>query len=269
MAARRQDLPAPVRTILAWWQPRVADCLGARLRAIYLHGSTVLGDYCPGWSDVDVCVVVATPVTESEGQELGRIHDAMRDRFLRDRADGWQSGQGIEGFYIPAALVADARLELPCYTAGGSTRLWATGHPVSAFDRLILAHSGVCLHGDALAFRPPEMVDLAAQTIRDLTSFRQLDYRNASAIWLCGVQHWLARSLVFWRDGELLSKSAALQREIATGSAHAPAFALALQLRQEGSSGAGARRDELLRAFETCGLPCLDEVENVVRGRAV
>jgi hypothetical protein len=247
----------------------VVDCLGVRLRAIYLHGSTVFGDYCPGWSDVDVCVVVDGPVSEDEGHRLGQIHDEMRDRFLRDRVGGWQSGQGIEGFYIPQGLVTDDKLELPCYTAGGSTRLWHVGHPVSPFDRLVLARFGAHLHGEAMAFRPPEMSDLAAQTLRDLTSFREHDYRNSSAIWLCGVQHWLARSLVFWRDGELVSKSAALQRETEASSPYAEAFSLALQLRQEGSAATSPRRDELLRAFETHGLPCMNAVEQAVRERDV
>lgn len=254
-------IPPVLEPLLDWWLERIAACLSGRVCSVLLHGGVVFGDFCPGWSDVDVCVVLDGPVTEAEGLALGSIHDAMRDRFLRDGAAGWCSGQAIEGFYIPTELVADAACQMPCYTAGGRTRQWAVGHPVSPFDRQILAQRGHVIQGVPLAFAMPTRQALAGQTSRDLASLRQMATGTPSAIWLCGIQHWLARSLVFWRDGELLSKSASLRHEVATGSPFAEAFAFALRIRQEGSATANQHHAELARCFAEYGLRCAAEIE--------
>ena len=62
---------------------------------------------------------------------------------------------------------------------------------------------------------------------------------------MAGTLHWIARSIVFWRDGVMASKSGALRREIKRGSPHAGAFALALEIRRRGARHAEEYRTEL------------------------
>ena len=258
-------LPVDGASLLQWWLDRVRLVLGGKLRTVYVHGSLVLDDFCPGWSDVDVCVVVNAPVSEGEASVLGTIHDEMGERFLRGHAAGWRSGQAIEACYIPEPLVRDSGRQMPCYVAGDQAGRLCIGHPLPPFDREVLARFGGCLMGPSLAFSRPTRAALVEQTARMLAEIRRQVSGSPSAIWLCGIQHWLARSLVFWRDGDLVAKSAALRREVAQGSPFAAAFELALRIREEGSAVANQYREALRRQFDACALACVAEIERAMR----
>jgi len=260
-------IPSAVRPVLDWWLPQVRRCLRGKLHAVVLHGSVVLDDFCPGWSDCDDCVIVGEPVSEAEGTAIGAIHDRMRGLFIRERNAGWMSGQAVEGYYVPYQLVADGQCRMACYTAGGTTRRWAIEHPISPFDRYMLAHVGVPIAGTPVCFTPPRRNDLVSQAHHDITDLRNHDAAKQSSIWLCGMFHWLARSLVFWRDGAMLSKSAALEQMIAAGSDHAEAFSLALEIRRRGSASAARHQKALLQHFRKHALACADELESVIRER--
>jgi len=256
--------PVGVASLLQWWLERVCPTLGEKLRTVCVHGSLALDDFCSGWSDVDVCVVVNDPVSGTEAQALGAIHDEMGDRFIRAHAAGWRSGQAIEGCYIPEPLLRDASCQMPCYVAGDCAGRLSTAHPLPPFDREVLARFGRRLLGPPVAFARPTREALAEQTARMLAQIRGQVSGSPSAIWLCGIQHWLARSLVFWRDGDLLSKSAALSRELEQGSPFAVAFELALRIREEGSDVASQHRAALRRQFDECAMVCVAEIERAI-----
>ncbi len=257
-------IPAIVSPLLDWWLGEIRQSLGDTFIAVVLYGSITLDDFCTGWSDVDVCVVVNPPVSETAGVALGKIHDRMRDRFVHERISGWMSGQVVEGSYIPRELVGDEQKRMPCYTAGGSSRRWALGHPVSAFDRYMLAHFGRTIAGAPTRFTPPRKQSLIAQSKRDLADLRRRASSQQSDIWLCGTLHWLARCLIFWRDGKLLSKSSALQHELEKGSPYSDAFRLASQIRREGSAAAAQHHQALRQHFDTCALPCAEEIDAAI-----
>lgn len=79
--------------------------------------------------------------------------------------------------------------------------------------------------------------------------------------------HWAARSLVFWRDGAMLSKSAALEHEIAHGSPFAAAFQTALMVRREGSAVATRYHPELRRYYGQMTLDLAHEIERDVKAQ--
>ena len=236
---------ASLHALLSWWQGEICATLGDKLQGALLGGSAVLDDFQPGWSDVDVCVVLHEAVTEAEGIAIGRVHDAMRARFIEGGENGWRSGQAIEGSYITADMLREPKSGI-CYVAGGGTRWWGERDPLSPFDRLIYARHGVVLFGEAAPVGMPGTAALKAQSIRDAGQFAHPPAGCLqSALWLAGIMHWLARTLVFWRNGVLLSKTAALEREIAAGGPLADAFRLPLTLRREGSATAHRYLEEL------------------------
>ena len=259
-------IPQQVRPLLDWWLPRVRDLLGPDLRSVVLHGSVALGDFMPGWSDVDVCVAMEEPLAERAAEAIGALHDEMAARFIDGGAGGWRSGQAIEGPYIPVRLAGDPNAVAPCYTAGGTTRRYAVGHPITPFDRYMLAHFARILSGPDVGFAPPSPASLVEQARTDLrlVSEPHPDCLDAP-IWLAGIMHWLARSIVFWRDGVMLSKTAALEHEIAGGSPFADAFGLALALRQEGSAACAGRLDELRADFLSVAPRAAALLEELIR----
>ena len=68
-------LDPSVREIIEWWLPRVYEVLDDHQLSIVLYGSVTLGDFQPGWSDIDVCVVLSEPVTEDTGSQL--VHSTL------------------------------------------------------------------------------------------------------------------------------------------------------------------------------------------------
>lgn len=234
MGSVQSTIPSEVVTILEWWTPRITTILRAKLRSLTLFGSVTLGDFMPGWSDVDVCVVVGEPVTAIEHIQIERMHAVMRDRFIHYQAGGWQSGQAIEAVYLPTGV------ETP----------WTVTQSIPPFDRYLLAHAGIRIAGERVAFAPPTRNELVAQTQQELWPLIEpAEGCLEDPIWLAGMLQWLARTIAFWRDGTLLSKTVALQREIAAGSPFTDAYALTLRLRREGSAAAHAHYTELREAF--------------------
>ncbi len=243
-------IPNEVEELLAWWLPQTQKALGPKLKSVVLFGGVTMGDFMPGWSDVDVCVVLHSPITEQEGLKVGSIHDEMHKLFVQQANKNWESGQVIEGPYVPFQMVTDAEKTMPCYIAGGTTRKFANCNPITPFDRYMLSHFGVLYFGEAVSFSPPTRDDLVAQSKEDIGNLISPgDEILNSSIWLTGMLHWIARSMIFWRDGELLSKTAALEREVAAGSTFAEPFRLALRLRKAGSTATKSHLEELRTHF--------------------
>jgi len=123
---------------------RSSSPLDGGIESVILYGSVTLGEFQPGWSDVDVCTIVKEPVAESQTSKIGRVHDEMRRRFVDERMGGWRSGQVMEGPYIRPRLASDAEAADFCYKAGGTTRKRECCNPITPFDRYMLAHHRVC-----------------------------------------------------------------------------------------------------------------------------
>jgi hypothetical protein len=255
-------LPTPIDTVLARWLPRVSAALGDELVTVLLTGSTVLQDLCVGWSDVDVCVVTRSGVQNGIVASLDAAHDEARDLLLAEPT--WRSSQYLEGTYISRSLALRERSVDWSLVTGGTPGHHLQGDPLSAFDRYILSRSAIVLAGEATRFTPPTPQELAAQTHADLAGM--WNYTSASGIWLCGMLHWLARTIVFWRDGHLMSKTDALRYEIVHGSPFRDAYKLSLQIRLAGSELAQGRRDEFLAHYRELMPKAQDVVSGYVRG---
>jgi predicted nucleotidyltransferase len=252
--------------LLNWWQPKIQDILGSKIKSIELFGSVALGDYQPSSSDVDVCTVVEGEITNEEGQRIGQVHDEMRQRFINEGVEGLKLRQVIEGPYVPIELTKDSKAIGYCYIAGGKTRKWAECNPITAFDRYSICHVGKCIFGDAVSFTPPtrdELIEHLNQGLDGLLT-ASLEHLNSS-YWLAEMLTFLARSLVFWRDGIMLSKTMALQQEIEAQTPFSQAFNLALQFRQRKSDMDLPSHDELLRQFILIKEPVIQEIKNFCR----
>ena len=91
---RHHQYTCGIEPIPAWRLPEVHRCLGDDVHSVVLHGSATLDDFCPRRSDVEVCVVLRSPVTPAQGDAVGDIHNRMYGRFVRGgagRAGAWQS----------------------------------------------------------------------------------------------------------------------------------------------------------------------------------
>lgn len=227
---RSSAIPRSVAAVLSWWLPRARGLCGGEFASAVLFGSVAHGDFLPRWSDVDVCLVLHEEPRDDLRAAVDRLARESVERFVGGGADGWESGQAVEGPAIPRAAAAD-----PTHPA------------LDPFDRLSLARAGVVLDGEPIVFAPPPAAALAASRRAQLASF--LDFEGRSPIRLASQIAWLARDRVFVRTGEPATKTAALESEIARGGPFTDAFLLALALRREGSAACAAHEPDLRRLY--------------------
>lgn len=256
--------------LLNWWQPRIQDILGSKIKSIVLFGSVALGDYQPLSSDVDVCTVVEGDITREQGQRIGQVHDEMRQRFINEGVEGLKLRQVIEGPYVPVELTRDSKAVSYCYIAGGKTRKWAECNPITAFDRYSICHVGKCIFGDTISFSLPTRGELFEHLNQGLDGISATSPEwLKSSYWQAEMLMFLARSLVFWRDGIMLSKTMALQQEIEAQTPFSKAFNLAFQFRQKKSGMDLPSHNELLRQFLLIKDHLIQEIKNFCRNNDV
>jgi hypothetical protein len=249
------DLPPAAGVLLDAWIAGAREILGDRLVAVRLHGGLAIGDFAPGWSDVDVCAVLAGAPTEEDLRALGALGAGLHHRFVIDGEAGWWSGQAVEALLLTREVLAGR--SGPVVDVEGSRGEWRPLPELPAFERLWASRFGRTLQGEDLAVTPPRHEDLRARLEGDLRIVRTADGR--SPIWHAGILAWMARSLAFWCGDALLGKTEALRREQERDSPLAEGFAVAAAMRREGSGACAERRDDLRAAFRACA-PVVDEL---------
>lgn len=250
-----QELPHEVISLLDWWMPRVKAAFEGESLSIYLFGGLVFGEFAPGWSDVDTCVIVRTAVTEAQANAMRTILAEMDTCFVQQHAEGWRSGQAVQGAVITAAQAAEPGKAEPCFYAWGPRGAYDLIDPFSAFDRYLLAKHGRLLKGSQMPIAPPSEQALLDMATNDLKSFRDeiVAVGQRTPIGLAGWLHWAARSLVFWREDMMLPKSAALRHEIERDGPFAGAFRLALEVRETGVARAASYEAQLRQHLRDAG----------------
>jgi hypothetical protein len=206
-----------------------------------LYGGAPLGDFAPAWSDVDVCVIVRSGIEAPEATRLARIREELHRRFVLGGEGGWRSGQGVEAVYVAEPALATLK----------------------PFDLLSLSLCGHVLSGERIEVPVPAREDLVGQLLEDVGALEAAGETPHTAIWHAAMLHWIARSLVYWREGELVSKTAALERVIAEGGPLSEAFRLALRVRMEGSAAAASHEDELRGALLSAAGPAADRLRSL------
>ena len=259
-------MPSEVAAILDWWMPRVCEVFKDDAQGIFLFGGLALGEFAPGWSDVDTYVVVSDPVRSEQAEAMNDMLSEMDERFLEQRADGWRSGQAVQGAVVTSQQAAEVGRAEECFYAWGSKGVHKHCDPFSAFDRYQLAHHRKLIWGNDVYFAAPSREALVDMTVEgmDLFSDAAEAPEKHGPIMLAGLLHWAARSLAFWRDGVLLPKSAALKHEIARSSPFAAAFGLALDVREQGSACAGEYEEALRDVFRESGQAINAEHERIL-----
>lgn len=97
-----------INTFLSDLASGIVDILKEQAVGVYLFGSLTYGDFDPSRSDIDIEVVVRTPITPAELESLRSLHQNIESSYPR-----WS--KRVECSYTP----------LPCSAV---SNLPATGH---------------------------------------------------------------------------------------------------------------------------------------------
>jgi hypothetical protein len=154
----------PESGYLASIRDRLREVLGGHLIGVYAGGSHGLGGYLPGRSDLDVAVVVLSPLTPKLGDAIASEldHDALPCParclelvvYLEATA---RSGSPVSDFELNLNTGRDIPLSVHWGSASGDV-----GGHWFAIDRSILSQAGIALigapAGDVFAPIPPAVL---------------------------------------------------------------------------------------------------------------
>ena len=137
---------------------RLAGALASRLSSdaftLYLYGSAVLGDFRPGWSDLDILCLTAAPLSPDTA---GRLV-LLRQELAAENEPGFRL---FEGGITSLAAFRDGRPALSVYWGTSGQRL-ADCYSIEPFSLLSLLDDGLLLHGEEIrpCLRPPTQDEL-------------------------------------------------------------------------------------------------------------
>lgn len=191
-----------------------ATALGPLLRALYLYGSLVTGDFAPDRSDVDVLAVLTTQPDEDLLVQLEALHEELSLAHPTSRGR-------VEVEYVALATLRQ-------YAAGGVPGAPATIARVSPGEQLHLlpatAHrvlSWASVHRSGRPLMGPSARDLIPRMDDGLVRAALLAHVRDWPVWVrsmtaTGGQAYavltLCRAVVLLENGEQVSKKAAATR---------------------------------------------------------
>ena len=178
--------------------------VGGSLSALYLYGSAAVDDFRPGWSDIDVLCLLASPPTEEQAASWV----GLRQRLVKEKGDPLY--RSLEG-----AIVA-----LPEFLAGRYSRVvyWGTRgermtdrYDFDAFSRISLIRYGKLLMGREARDRMtlPTADELREAVGRHLATIRHAAGETGASLYACGWLLDISRCLYTLRTGDILPKTAA------------------------------------------------------------
>ena len=189
---------------LAGMTRALSTALGGSMAAPYLYGSAAMGDFRPGWSDIDILCLTGTPISEEQARSLV----TLRQRLVEETGEALY--RSFEG----------AVLALPEFLSGEYSRVvyWGTSgerltdrYDFDSFSRVGLIRYGRLLASadirDKLTL--PTVDELRAAVARHLSTIRQVAGQTGPSLYACGWLLDISRCLYTLRTGDILSKTAA------------------------------------------------------------
>lgn len=153
--------------------------LGANLKALYLFGSLVYGDFKRGSSDIDLVAIVNKPLNESELKEVKSLHEKLELRH-----PDWKNR--LECSYTPCSMLSNVlppREPRPYYGGGIFYAEADYGNEWIINNYLLYKYSLALAGSDFMSLvKPIDIVEVQKACIRDL--FKEWEPKINDSEWL-------------------------------------------------------------------------------------
>lgn len=184
---------------------RIVKILNENGASVYLCGSTTMGDFKLGWSDIDILVLTKEQISASQAEELVDLRQTML------------AAEPLNPYY---RLFEGGMLTLDAFLTDKPDRVvyWGTsGQRITdryVFNSLSVAGllgSGILVYGDDVRGRMtvPKFDDLCADIERHYESIRQCARQTDGSFYSFGWLLDIARCIYTLRTGKLIAKTAA------------------------------------------------------------
>lgn len=179
--------------------------LRSPLQGFWLYGSVVLGDFHPGWSDIDFIAFTDGPIGQKQADRLVTLRQDLSARYPEN-----PYYRCFEGVIV----------DLNEYRHGSYTRLiyWGTSGQritnrceIDAFALFELAKYGVsvCGNDDRNLFVPPTREELVAAVRRHCDGIRNCAVQTDDSLYSCGWLLDIARCIYTLRRSDVIGKTQA------------------------------------------------------------
>lgn len=184
---------------------RVVDILEGCAASIYIYGSLALGDFRPGWSDIDILVLTEKEITEGQAERLVNLRQVM----LEEQPDNLYY-RCFEG----------GMLSLDAFRLGEKGRVvyWGTSgeritdsYNFDSFSMCELLESGILIWGRDVRDRlsRPTFDELRADVRRHYEAMRKYARETERSFYSFGWLLDISRCLYTLRTGKIIAKTAA------------------------------------------------------------
>lgn len=227
---------------------RIAGILESCSPSVYLYGSLVLGDFRPGWSDIDILVLTEKSISEPQAERLVRLRQVM-------------SAEEPDNSYYRS--FEGGMLSLNTLLTGASDRVvyWGTGgeritdrYDFDAFCRCELLDNGILLYGSDVRehIARPGFDGLCENVYRHYETIRKYARKTGRSLYSFGWLLDISRCIYTLRTGKIIAKTAAGEWALAEALCPcADSLAMAVAVRKEPKKYLGS--DNILDFAETLG----------------
>ncbi len=182
----------------------IASAVEGNVYGAWLYGSVVLDDFRPGWSDIDLVVLVNGPITEEQAERLLMLRQDM----LEKEPDNLYY-RSFEGVIASLDEYRSASFQRLVYwgTSGQRITDCYTPDPFSLYE---LAKYGKTVYGDRSWILPePGKEELISVVRQHYDSIRRYAVQTDESIYSCGWLLDIARCIYTLRNGDVISKTQA------------------------------------------------------------
>lgn len=183
----------------------ICDLLEGSMQALYLYGSVTMGDFQPGWSDIDLVCFASSALAEEQAQKLL----TLRQQLLQQEP-GNPYYRSFEGVIVSLAEFLSGHFTRVVYWGTSGQRILSSC-PFDAFARYELLNTGRLVAGEDIRdqLTPPTYSQLRQEIIRHDKAIRSYAVQTDETLYSCGWLLDISRGIYTLRTGEVIAKTKA------------------------------------------------------------
>ncbi len=185
----------------------ISGILADNQPSVYLYGSSVLGDFRLGWSDIDILVLTQKRITSSQAEKLV----ALRQELLEKEPDN-PYYRSFEGGMLTLSAFISEEPDCVVYWGTSGQRITDT-YLFDSFGLSELEESGKLLYGEDIRcyLKAPEYADFYRDVRKHYEAIRKYAQTTNKSFYSFGWLLDIARGIYTLRYGNVISKTAAGQ----------------------------------------------------------